>query len=89
MPHVVDLWDYSADDESTDAELGWQILNVTDPRCGVSLDNHFVNLAPQPGWLGWCDVTISVSDGIKASMDTFRVTVVPVRGRSFLPAILK
>jgi hypothetical protein len=89
MPHVIDLWDYSTDDESTDAELGWQIVNVTDARCGISLDSHFVNFAPQQGWLGSCDVTISVSDSIKANTDTFRVTVVPVRGRSFLPVILK
>jgi len=89
MPHVIDLWDYATDDESTDAELGWQIISVTDPRCRVSLDSHFVNLAPQPGWLGSCDVTLSVSDGIKANTDTFRVTVVPVRGRSFLPIVLK
>jgi len=89
MPHVIDLWDYAIDDESTDAELGWQIINVTDPRCGVSLDSHFVNLAPQQGWLGSCDVTLSVSDGIKVNTDTFRVTVVLVRGRSFLPIVLK
>jgi len=89
MPHVIDLWDYSTDDESMDTELGWQIINVTDARCGVSLDSHFVNFAPQQGWLGSCDVTLSVSDGIQANTDTFRVTVVPVRGRSFLPIISK
>lgn len=87
--HVIDLWNYAVDDESADAELGWQIINVTDARCGVSLDSHFVNLAPQQGWLGSCDVTISVSDGIKANTDTFRVTVAPVRGRNFLPIIFK
>lgn len=88
--HALDLWEYSSDDESADAELGWQILNVTDARCGVSIDaNRYVNLAPQQGWLGSCDVTISVSDSIKASMDTFRVNVVPVASRSFLPIILK
>jgi hypothetical protein len=87
---AIDLWAYSEDDESADTELGWQILSVTDPRCGVSLDaNRFVNLAPQQSWLGSCDVTISVSDSIKASTDTFRVTVVPVASRNFLPIILK
>jgi hypothetical protein len=89
MPHVIDLWDYAIDDESIDAELGWQIISVTDTRCGVSLDGHFVDFAPQPGWLGSCDVTLSVSDSIKAQTDTFRVTVVPVIGRSFLPIIFK
>ena len=87
---AIDLWAHSEDDESADTELGWQILNVTDPRCGVSLDaNRYVNLAPQQGWLGSCDVTISVSDSIKFSTDTFRVNVVPVASRNFLPIILK
>jgi hypothetical protein len=87
---AIDLWAHSEDDESADTELGWQILSVTDPRCGVSLDaNRYVNIAPQQGWLGSCDVTISVSDSIKASTDTFRVNVVPVASRNFLPIILK
>ena len=87
---AIDLWAHSEDDESADTELGWQILSVTDPRCGVSLNaNRYVNIAPQQGWLGSCDVTISVSDSIKASTDTFRVNVVPVASRNFLPIILK
>lgn len=88
--HAIDLWAYSKDDESASTDLGWQILNVTDARCGVSIDaNRYVNLAPQQGWLGSCDVTVSVSDGIKAGTDIFRVTTVPVASRIFLPMILK
>jgi hypothetical protein len=88
--HAIDLWPYSYDTESTWAELGWQIVNVTDTRCGVSLEsNRYVNIAPQQGWLGFCDVTISVSDGIKIDTDIFRVNVEPVRGRNYLPIILK
>ncbi|MEM3459974.1 MAG: hypothetical protein QXO24_01985 [Candidatus Micrarchaeaceae archaeon] len=88
---AIDLWAHSEDDESADAELTWQIIAVTDARCGVSLspDSRYVNIAPQQGWLGSCDVTIRVSDSIKTADDTFRVDVVPVRGRIYLPIILK
>lgn len=88
---AIDLWTHSEDDESADAELTWQIVAVTDWRCGVSLspDNRYVNIAPQQGWLGSCDATIRVSDSIRTADDTFRVTVVPGASRNFLPIILK
>jgi hypothetical protein len=88
-PHALDLWAYSQDEESNDAELTYQITNVSDGRCGVSLDGHWVNLAPQYNWLGVCDVTVQVSDSIKPTSDIFRVSVVPVVGRVYLPIIRK
>jgi subtilisin-like proprotein convertase family protein len=88
-PHALDLWAYSQDDESNDAELTYQITNVSDWRCGVSLDGHWVNLAPQYNWLGFCDVTVQVSDSIKQGNDTFRVSIVPVTGRVYLPITQK
>ncbi len=87
--HAIDLWEYSADAESVDSELTWVIQSGVNPACGVSLDSHWVNIAPQQGWLGSCDVTIAVSDGIYSNVDTFAVNVVPVRGRNYLPIILK
>ena len=39
--------------------------------------------------LGSCDVTIRVSDSLKTADDTFRVNVVPVQARVFLPLVLK
>ncbi len=57
--HAIDLWDYSKDVESKDWELNWQIVNTSDPRCGVTIDTEdYVNIHPQAGWLGHCDVTI-------------------------------
>jgi len=87
---AIDLWQYSFDPESFDWELTWQIVNTTDPRCGAGVDTlGNIDLAPQPGWLGSCDVTVRVCDGIKTGDDTFTVNVVLVRGRAYLPLILK
>ncbi len=88
-PHALDLWAYSQDNESNDAELTYLITNTTDTRCGVSLDGHWVNIAPQYNWLGFCDVTVQVSDSLKTASDIFRVSVVPVARRVFLPVIQK
>jgi subtilisin-like proprotein convertase family protein len=87
--HALDLWTYSQDDESIDAELTYQITYVSDWRCGVSLDGHWINLAPQTNWLGVCDVTVQVSDSLSQANDTLRVSIVPVTGRAFLPIVQK
>ena len=70
-------------------ELSYQITSVSDTRCGVVLDDHWVDIFPQPNWLGSCDITVEVIDGIKSASDTFRVTVVPVRGRVYLPVVMR
>ncbi len=88
--NAIDLWAYSADEESNDWELDWQIIHTSDGRCGATIDaQDFVDIRPQAGWLGSCDVTIRVSDSLKTADDTFRVNVVPVRARVFLPLVLK
>ena len=88
--NAIDLRAYSADEESNDWELAWQIVYVSDWRCGVTIDGgDYVDIYPQAGWLGSCDVTIRVSDSLKTADDTFRVNVVPVRARMFLPLVLK
>jgi hypothetical protein len=88
--NAIDLWAYSADEESSDWELDWQIAYVSDWRCGVMIDaGDYVDIHPQAGWLGSCDVTIRVSDSLKTADDTFRANVVPVRARVFLPLVLK
>ncbi|MDD5469129.1 MAG: hypothetical protein PHS96_15175 [Anaerolineales bacterium] len=73
--HAIDLWEYSWDEESLDAELAWQRLYVSDSRCGVSLDGRWVNIAPQSGWLGGCDVSVRVSDSLKTADDSFQVNI--------------
>jgi len=88
--NAIDLWAYSADEESNDWELDWQIVYISDWRCGVAIDAwDFVDIHPQAGWLGNCDVTIRASDSLKTAEDTFRVNVVPVRARVFLPLVLR
>jgi hypothetical protein len=88
--NAIDLWAYSADEESSDWELDWQIAYVSDWRCGVTIDaGDYVDIHPQAGWLGSCDVPIRVSDSLKTADDTFWVNVVPVRARVFLPLVLK
>lgn len=88
--NAIDLWAYSTDEESNDWELDWQVVYTSDGRCGVTIDAwNFVDIHPQAGWLGSCDVTIRVSDSLKTAEDTFRVNVVPVQAQVFLPLILK
>jgi len=48
-----------------------------------------MDIQPQTGWLGSCDVTVRVSDSIKAVDDTFQVDVVPVRSRVYLPLVMR
>ena len=88
--HAIDLWSYTADDESADADLTYQLTSVTDTRCGISLvDGHWINIIPQAGWFGMCDATIRVSDSLKTASDTFRVTVMPIVGHMVLPLIMR
>lgn len=88
--NAIDLWAYSSDEESNDWELEWQIVYVSDWRCRVTIDaGDYVDLYPQAGWLGSCDVTLRVSDSLKTADDTFRVNVVPVQAEVFLPLVLK
>jgi hypothetical protein len=87
--NVVDLRNHSSDQESQPGQLNWLLTSVSDNRCGVSLSGYYIGFNPASGFLGYCDVTISVGDGIKTGSDTFRATIVPVTARSFLPLILK
>ncbi len=88
--NAIDLWAYSSDPESSDGELDWLITHSSDWRCRVTIDDQdYVDINPLPGWLGSCDVTIRVSDGIKFDHDTFTVRVVPVAARVYLPLAMK
>ncbi len=88
--NAINLWAYSADEESNDWELEWQIVYTSAWHCGVTIDAwDFVDIHPQAGWLGSCDVTIRANDSLKTADDTFRVNVVPVRARVFLPLVLR
>jgi len=56
----------------------------------VTIDaGGYVDIYPQAGWMGTCDVTLRASDSLKTADDAFRVNVVPVRARVFLPLVLR
>ena len=87
---AIDLWFYSYDYESLDEELTFEITYNPNPQCVISLeDNRWIDITPQPNWLGTCEATIRVSDSIKENSDTFQVNIVPVVGIAYLPVIIK
>lgn len=88
--HVLDLWDFSNDLESPDASLTFQVVSVSDSRCGVSLDSHWINANPQTNWTGSCYVTVRVSDTIpnKTATSGFWVNILQINSRIYLTAIM-
>ncbi|MCS6827127.1 MAG: transthyretin-like family protein [Caldilinea sp.] len=89
-PRALDLWSYAVDDDSPDSELSFQIMAVSDNRCGVTLtENRWINLAPQANRLGVCDVTVRASDTIAIVDNVFRVMVAPILAHTYMPAIIK
>jgi hypothetical protein len=89
--HVLDLWDYSSDAESPDTSLTYQLISVSDARCGISLDSHWINANPQMSWTGSCYVTVSVNDTIpnKTATGGFWINILPINHRHFLPVVMK
>jgi hypothetical protein len=85
--HAIDLRSYSFDNESSDPYLTYAITYISDWRCGISLDGHWIDIAPESNWLGSCDAIVQVSDSIKPTSDTFRVNVNPVDGIAYMPII--
>ena len=87
--HLLDLWNYSSDSESPDASLTYSIVSVSDLRCGISLDSHWVNSNPQMNWVGSCYVTVRANDSIKTATSGFWIHVLQIHSRIFLPVIMK
>lgn len=90
--NAINLWTYTADSDSDDWELEWEISAVSDWHCDqVSIDVlDYVDInIPYPGWLGSCDVTIRVDDGLSATEDTFTIQVVPVIDQVYLPLVTR
>lgn len=74
---ALDLWVYADDIETSDGNLTYTITANTSPDCGVSIDpDDYVNINPTPGWTGYSEVTVRVTDpgGLWAE-DTFRIVV--------------
>ena len=86
--HLFDLWNYSSDAESPDASLMYSIVSVSDSRCGVSLDSHWVNANPQRNWVGSCYVTVRANDSIKTTTGSFWMHVLQINSRIFLPILM-
>jgi hypothetical protein len=87
-PHFLELWAYSSDIESQDTWLSFQLVSVSDPSCGVTLDTHWVNANPQVNWTGSCYVMIRVSDTLKTTIGGFWLHVLQINSRVFLPTIM-
>lgn len=87
--YATDLWNYASDTESQYWQLSYVISWVSDLRCGVRVDSHFINIVPQPGFVGSCVATAQANDGIKNGSSSFTVSVVPVRARIYLPIVIK
>lgn len=85
--NFIDLWNYSADIESPDHYLTYQIVSVSDTRCGISLDVHWLNANPQMNWTGSCEVTIRVSDSLEIDETSLWVNILPITNWIYLPVI--
>ncbi len=75
---ALELWNYAADIEDTDANLTFLVVSVSDGHLVATLagDGHTLNLEPETAWTGSATVNISVTDsrGLAAN-DSFVVTV--------------
>jgi len=87
--HLLNLWNYSSDAESPIASLTYQIVYISDSRCGIALDSHWINASPQMNWHGNCYVDIQASDSIKATTARINLNVLQINSRIFLPIIIK
>jgi len=88
--HLIDLWDYAEDEESEDWQLSYAVEGVTDPRCGISLDDHWVNIAPESGWSGTCWAWFEVNDTLTDYVSSAVVFhVAEITDRIYLPLALK
>ena len=74
---AIDLWAYTSDAESSDADLVFAIDNTPEPSVGVAIsDNRYVAIQPAGGWTGQTDVTVTATDpGGLSGASTFKVTV--------------
>lgn len=67
----------------SDEDTSWANLNITidsvDDNCSVVVNDYlYLDIFPASDWFGIANVTITVSDGIRAANDSFKVTVLSV-----------
>jgi hypothetical protein len=79
LDNAIDLWEYTTDAETEVDKLVFNIIEVFNPECGVSLDaNRYIDVQPEPDWYGGSTVNLEVSDGELTATATFMVLVEPV-----------
>ena len=87
-PVQIDLWIYSADDESKNSELVYGFSGSG--GCNITLDdNEWLNIELVHDWVGTCETIIEVSDSIQSASDTFQVNVIPVVDIQNLPIAIR
>lgn len=87
--HLLDLNDYTSDPESPDTLLSYNLASQSPANCWVSLDGSWVNVSPEIGWVGRCEVTYRVSDSLKTTTSSFVVQVQRITSQIFVPIIYK
>lgn len=78
---IIDLWGYASDDESSDSELDFSIIEQTNTglvTCSISSDKY-IDCEVEDGETGVSYVTVQVTDpqGL-TDTDTFKITVVSI-----------
>jgi hypothetical protein len=84
----VDLYTYASDPDNASTELTFTITLETNSSlidCFITA-NRYVNCnTPAGNQYGFSDITVNVTDGQYADLDTFRVTVNPVNDAPTVP----
>ncbi|MFH1392011.1 MAG: hypothetical protein ABIH20_06885, partial [Candidatus Diapherotrites archaeon] len=77
--NIIDLFPYASDNEDTDSELNFEIVNQTDPDlifCEIDQDRYIDCDPPRTNDTGTNTITVEVTDRDGATdQDTFRVIV--------------
>jgi hypothetical protein len=88
MYNIIDLWEYSSDPESSVDDL-FYYLTYINGNCGITLENHWINIAPLQGWIGSCLAVVEVTDTIKSTSNFFWVYVIDPSDIDYLPFVKK
>lgn len=79
------LYDYTSDNELPDDQLSY---TISDNNCGVSIDElDNVDIDPPLNFNGFCDITVTVSDGEFTDNDSFTVTVNAVNDEPVIDSV--
>lgn len=75
-PQAFNVRHYAQHPTKTGNQLNYQISALADVQAGITLDQDgFININPEPGWIGVVQATVEASDGALTARDTFEVNV--------------